>query len=102
MPTDDEDLLYYQGSGSGDLEAEEREDIAIVEGHGNTGCQVFKRGVQMKTDFCHRINIGTERKLMDFENWCSRGRCQNVPKFDFKSQFFMSKIIRIFLNFFFH
>ena len=27
--------------------------------------------------------------------------CQNVPKFDFQSQFSMSKIIRIFLNFFF-
>ena len=27
--------------------------------------------------------------------------CQKVPKFDFQSQFFMSKIIRIFLNFFF-
>ena len=38
MPTDDEDLLYYQGSGSGDVEAEEREDIAIVEEYGNTGC----------------------------------------------------------------
>ena len=46
MPTDDEDLLYYQGSGSGDVEAEEREDIAIVEEYGNTGCRVFKRGVQ--------------------------------------------------------
>merc|ERR1719483_738452 len=31
MPTDDEDLLYYQGSSSGDLEGEEREDIAVVE-----------------------------------------------------------------------
>ena len=32
MPTDDEDLMYYQGSGSGgDVEAEEREDIAVVE-----------------------------------------------------------------------
>ena len=36
MPTDDEDLLYYQGSGSGDLEAEEREDI--VEEYDSTGC----------------------------------------------------------------
>ena len=44
MPTDDEDLLYYQGSGSGDLEAEEREDI--VEEYDSTGCRGFKRGVQ--------------------------------------------------------
>ena len=28
--------------------------------------------------------------------------CQKVPKFDFQSQFSMSKIIGIFLNFFFH
>ena len=27
--------------------------------------------------------------------------CQKVPQFDFQSQFSMSKIIRIFLNFFF-
>jgi hypothetical protein len=28
------------------------------------------------------------------------GSCQKVPKFDFQSQFSMSKIIGIFLNFF--
>ena len=28
------------------------------------------------------------------------GRCQKVPKFDFQSQFFMSKTIGIFLNFY--
>ena len=57
MPTDDEDLLYYQGSGSGDVEAEEREDIAIVEEYGNTGCRGFKRGVRNQKYFCLRINI---------------------------------------------
>ena len=44
-------------------------------GYGNTGSGVFKRGVQK--------------------------RCQKLPKFDFQSQFSMSKIIRNFLNFFF-
>ena len=39
-------------------------------------------------------NQHTHRKLLNFANWC-----QNVPKFDFQSQFSMSKIIRIFLNF---
>ena len=29
------------------------------------------------------------------------GRCHKVPKFDFQSQFSMSKIIQIFLNLFF-
>ena len=41
-------------------------------------------------------NQHTHRKLLNFANWC-----QNVPKFDFQSQFSMSKIIiRIFLIFF--
>ena len=45
-------------------------------------------------------NQHTQRKLLNFENWCS-GRCQKKPKFDFQSQFSMSKIIWIFLNSFF-
>ena len=44
-------------------------------------------------------NQHTQRKLLNFENWVNG--CQKVPKFDFQSQFFMSKVIRIFLNFFF-
>jgi hypothetical protein len=39
-------------------------------------------------------------KLPNFENW-SNGEVSKVPKFDFQSQFSMSKIIGIFLNFFF-
>ena len=47
-------------------------------------------------------NHHAQRKLLNFWNWCSAvGRCQKVPKFDFQSQFSMSKIIGIFLNFFF-
>ena len=38
-------------------------------------------------------NQHTQRKLLNFENWC-----QKVSKFDFQSQFSMSKIIGIFLN----
>jgi hypothetical protein len=38
-------------------------------------------------------------KLLNFENWCN-GKVSKSAKFDFQSQFSMSKIIRIFLNFF--
>ena len=41
-------------------------------------------------------NQHIQRKLLNFENWF-----QKVLKFDFQSQFSMSKIIRIFLNIFF-
>ena len=36
--------------------------------YGNTGCGVFKRGVQNQKDFCLRINILKE-KLLNFEFW---------------------------------
>ena len=42
-------------------------------------------------------NQHTQRKLLNFENWVN-GEVSKVPKFDFQSQFSMSKIIRIFLN----
>ena len=42
-------------------------------------------------------NQHTQRKLLNFGLMAS---CQKVPKFDFQSQFSMSKIIRIFLIFF--
>ena len=41
-------------------------------------------------------NQHTQRKLLNFENWVNG----EVPKFDFQSQFSMSKNIRIFLNIF--
>jgi hypothetical protein len=51
-------------------------------------------------------NQHSQRKLLNFENWVngqvskSAKKCQKVPKFNFHSQFSMSKIIRIFLIFF--
>ena len=45
-------------------------------------------------------NQHAQRKLLNFENWV-HGEVSKVPKFDFQSQFSMSKIIRIFLDFFF-
>ena len=44
-------------------------------------------------------NQHAQRKLLNFENWV-HGEVSKVPKFDFQSQFSMSKIIRIFLIFF--
>ena len=43
-------------------------------------------------------NQHAQRKLLNFENGV--GRFQKGRTFDFQSQFSMSKIIRIFLNFF--
>ena len=43
-------------------------------------------------------NQVTQRKLSNFEFWIDGD--QEVVKFGFQSQFSMSKIIRIFLNFF--
>ena len=45
-------------------------------------------------------NQHTQRKLLNFEFWII-GELSQMPKFDFQSQFSMSKIIQIFLNFFF-
>ena len=64
-----------------------------------TGYRIFKQGIQNCKYFCLKINIPKGNY------WILRigvgGRCQKVPKFDFQSQFSMSKIIRSFLNFFF-
>ena len=53
-------------------------------------------------------NQHTQRNLLNFEKRVnleaskSAKKCQKVPKCDFQSQFFTSKIIWIFLNFFFN
>ena len=67
--------------------------------YGNTGCRAFKGGPSRGTKleiFLHN-NQHIQRKL--FNRICVVGRCQKVSKFDFQSQFSMSKIIGIFLNF---
>ena len=64
----------------------------------NTGCRVFKQEVQNQKDFCLRINIPRGNY------WIFRiglvGRCQKMSKFNFQSQFSMSKIIWISLSLF--
>ena len=37
--------------------------------YGNTGCQVFKRGVKNWKYFLPKNQL-TQRKLSNFENWC--------------------------------
>ncbi len=44
-------------------------------------------------------NQHTQRKLLNFEFWIN-GKLSKSAKFDFQSQFSMSKILRVFLNFF--
>ena len=66
--------------------------------YGNTGYGVSGPGIQNQKGFCLKINIPKGNY------WILRigvmGRCRKVPKFDCKSQFSMSKIIRIFPIFF--
>ena len=45
--------------------------ISMDEDYGNTGCQVFKQGVQNWKDFCLKNYICTQMKLLNFKNWCS-------------------------------
>ena len=56
----------------------------------------LNRGTKLK-DFCLRFSI------LKGNYWKLRiglmGSCQKMPKFDFRSQFSMSRIIQIFLNF---
>ena len=60
--------------------------------YGNTICEVFKPG-GTKLERLLPKNQHTQRKLLNFENWC-----QKMPKFDYQSQFSMSKIIGIWVS----
>ena len=42
--------------------------MAVTDAYGNTGCRVFKQGVQNWKEFWLKINLGKE---MNFENWCN-------------------------------
>jgi hypothetical protein len=56
----------------------------MVANYSNTGCRVFTRRVQIKNNFCLKINTPNGNY------WILRigvvGRCQKVPKFKFQSQ----------------
>ena len=54
----------------------------------------FRGGLQSYKVFWLKINC-SEMKSLNFRDM---GRCQKVWKFDFQSQYFMSKKIRIFLK----
>ena len=57
------------------------------------GCGAFKRGVQYVPDIFLPKNQHAQGKLLNFENWVKMGRCKKGPKFDFQSQFSISKTI---------
>ena len=59
----------------------------------------FQTGDTKLEIFLHN-NQHTQKKIVVFSSFGLRESCQKVPKFDFQSQFSMSKIIQIFLNFF--
>ena len=52
--------------------------------YGNTGCGVFKRGGTKLERFLPK-NQHTQRKLLNFENWISRG-LRSFQKSEFSSQ----------------
>ena len=70
--------------------------------YGNTGCGVFKWGGTKLERFLPK-NQHTRRKLLNFENWVNGevSKSAKSPNLLTFSQFSISKIIRIFLNFFF-
>ena len=49
-----------------------------------------KKGYKIRKVFVKKLTYPKE--IIEFCIWCNRS-CQIVPKFDFQSQFFMSKII---------
>ena len=63
--------------------AKNRTKVTELPHYGNTGCWVYKQGVQNWKDFCPKINIPKGNY------WILRigilGKCQKVPKFDFQS-----------------
>ena len=56
----------------------------------------------MSLDFSKKISKIKKKNLFDLTFTDVHRGCQKMPKSDFQGQFSMSKIIRIFLNFFFH
>ena len=48
--------------------------------YGNTGCGVFKAGIQTQKGFWLKINC-SQMKSLNFVNWCPKG-----PKSEFQSQ----------------
>ena len=55
----------------------------------NTGCQIFKWGVQNWKDFCLKINI-QKGNWLNFENWCN-GEVSNSAKIRLSKSIFYVK-----------
>ena len=62
--------------------------------------QFSREGYKIEKVFGYKFTV------VKWTHWILRigvmGRCRKVPKFDFQSQFSMTKIIQIFLTYFFH
>ena len=66
--------------------------------YGNTGCGVFKEGIQNQRGFWLKTN-SSQMELPNLENWSS-GEMPKSAQFNLQSKFSTSIIIRIFQNFF--
>ena len=65
-----EENVYCDADPNSDEIILEQIDDSAHEDYGNTGCQVFKQGVQNWKDFCLKINI-PKGNFFSFENWIS-------------------------------
>ena len=57
--------------------------------YGNTGCGVFKRGMENQKGFWLNIN-SSQRKSLNFANWCN-GEVSNSAKIRFSKSIFNVK-----------
>jgi len=75
-----------------------RPDVLRYVSYGNTGCGVFKQGIQNLKDFCLRINIP---RLKDcILSFGLKASCQKVPNLTFKVNFLRQKSFKSFSFFF--
>ena len=71
--------------------------LAFLINYSSRGCGFFKQGIPNYKDFCLQINI-PKQNYWNLSFGLTES-CQKVPKFDFQSQFSVSKIIRILIIF---
>ena len=64
--------------------------------YGNTCWGAFKTGIQFRKVFGYKSTYPQE--ILGFLRIGEVRKCQKVQKFDFQSQFSMSKVIQIFLK----
>ena len=84
----------YNSEFHGSINKQQRSKVIDVS-YGNTGCGIFRRGIQNQKDFCLRINILKEN--YPILRIGLMGRCQNLT---FKVNFLHQKLSESFSFFF--